>query len=166
MSLVVTLRPDFGHPGGGTQMSRFAGIEREQPKSDRLPTLTEGEYLLEVTENKVITTQTGDAALRTFKILEGIGPKALPVGTEAKAKLLYFSDKWVKARFAEYIRGLTNAKNIDSELADNLFGATNPAKGYRVKVRIYEADSDGGKKYLKYDWRFVEPPAEEKKAKK
>lgn len=145
-------------------MSRFSGIEREGPKAERLPKFTEGQYLLEVLANKVITTQTGDAMVREFKILESAGPAALPAGTEAAAKLLFFSDRWMKARVAEYVRGLTNAATIDAKIAEAIFSEENPAKGKRVRLNVVAAKSEADKDFLRYDFKYV-PDDDAKKAK-
>lgn len=147
-------------------MSRFAGVEKEGPKQDRLPKLTPGEYLLEVTENKIITTKTGDAMVRSFKVKEAIGEGAVLPGSEASAKLLYFSTPYVSARIAEYIRGLTNAQKVDTTLCDQIFGETNPAKGKLIKVLVTSSKSAADKDYLRYDWRYVaddEKPVAKKK---
>lgn len=137
-------------------MSEFEGVEKFGPKAERLPTLTEGEYLLESTKNASIETQTGRALLREFKIISAVGDNALKPGTEAKGKLLYFSAPYVKARIAEYVRALTSAEKVDSKLCDTIFGAKNPAAGKKIKVRVESATSDGGKPYLRENWRYVQ----------
>lgn len=135
-------------------MGDFDDMEIGGGGVERLPKLTVGEYLLEVIENKTIPTKKGKAMVRSFKIVESVGPEALPVGTEAGAKLLYFSDAWVGARVGEYVKALTGA-TPDNDLASKIFSAENPAKGTKVKARIHTEKSDGGNDYLKYDWRFV-----------
>lgn len=136
-------------------MHSFEGVDKAQPAVERLPKLTPGEYLLEVVENKVIQAQNGDAVVRSFKIKESIGEGALPAGTEAAAKLLYFSDKYVGARIAEYVRGLTNTDRPTSKMADEIFGPTNPAKGKLVRTRVYQHKAQNGRDYMRYDWRYV-----------
>lgn len=138
--------------------SPFDGIEKAQPKAERLPTLTEGTYLLETIMNKVLITQSGSAILREFKIVEATGPDALPAGVEAKAKLLYLQDQFVKSRIAEHVRGLTNSDKIDASLCDVIYGEKNPMAGKLVKVAVEKAVSDKEKSYLKYTWRYVDQP--------
>lgn len=140
--------------------NRFVGIglEKEQPKSEKHPKFTKGEYLLEVIENRIISAKDGDALLRVFKIKENVGPESLLAGTEAAAKLLYIGQKWVAARISEYVWSLTGTKVTGPQLlevANKIFGEGNPAKGKLVRLRVSDAQNDDGKPYLRNDWRYV-----------
>lgn len=137
-------------------MGRYGPVEKEGPKADRLPKLTEGQYTLEVTTNKIINTNDGrEAIIREFKILDSAGPNALPKGMDAAAKLLYLDAKWVSARIAEYVRGVTNAEKVTEELCDKIFGPKNPTKGKVVKCRVETAKSKANTDYSKYTWQYV-----------
>jgi hypothetical protein len=145
----------------------FVGLDSIKPKTEREPLLNKGEYLLEVVENKKIKTlKKGDALLRIFKVREAVGDGATPVGAIAKAKLLYMTDQWVESRIAEYIRALTGANDGLADLAFKIFGAENPAKGKLIRVRITEAESEAGRAYGRYDWRYVAEDDAKPKAKK
>lgn len=159
-------------------MGDFSGVENVKPSADRLqllqvdPTVgSQATYLLEVTVNKILTTQTGRALLREFKVLESEGQGATPAGREAKAKLLYLSDAYVMTRIVEYVRGLTGQTQVDAATCDAIFGDKNPLAGKKIKVIISRELSAGDPKkkkdpapYDKYTWRYVDET--EKKAKK
>jgi hypothetical protein len=136
-------------------MGRFAGIEKEQPKAERLPKFTKGWYRLECIENCELQTKDGDALLSTFKILDSKGETALPAGTDAASKLIYFTGYW-KARVADLVRGLTGSRTVTQELADKIFYSDNPAKGKIVELTVEDATSEeSGNAYLRYTWKYV-----------
>lgn len=138
--------------------SLFAGVESAQPKAERLPTLTKGTYTLQTILNRVLTTLSGKALLREFKIIESTGPDALPVGTEAKAKLLYLSEKFIESRIAEHACALTGSQKVDAAVCDAIYGENNPMAGKMIKVTIEDAMSEANKPYLRYSWRHVPEP--------
>jgi hypothetical protein len=137
-------------------MGDFDDVDNATTAAVRLPKLTEGEYLLEVTNNESKKTfKYGKAIFREFIIREAKGEKALPAGTMAKAKPLYFSDTGFGARLKEYVVGLTGTNNVTSKDCEALFAPSNPAKGTLVRAIIEADTSDAGREFLRYTWVAV-----------
>ncbi len=138
-------------------MSDFDGYKDFTAKADRLPVLTAGEYVLEVIENAVIPVKQGKgkAILRSFKIVKSSGVSALPEGTEAKAKLLYFTDQWFDNRLGEYTAALTGHKTVDKDTLSKIFSPANPAATKKIRVSVAEFPNADGKPYLRNDWSYI-----------
>ncbi len=129
-----------------------------QSKGEKYPTLGFGTYTLEVIENSVIPVKKGkgEALLRAFTVLESAGEGATPVGTAAKAKLLYLDQEFVEERIGEYVAGLTGIKQINGAQVKLIFNGEQESRGMKVRVTIEpKTAKNSGKEYHLYTWSHV-----------
>ena len=142
-------------------MSKFDGVDKAEA-SDKLPFISPGTYVLEVSRLKLVESKTGeDFFAAEFKVLEAEGAEARPAGTEC-VHLIKLSGKWrmtalgnVKA-FAAALIG-ESVENIGTSDMDELVSDEQPALGNKIRAFAFNAQTKNGGQFTKVKYSTFAP---------